>query len=78
MLPLGLMLSVLAWSLFVLAALGLFFWALRWFPRQPWFARLLLVVFVLLGLFARQTKWSIPLIALILLVGSAFIPRPRR
>jgi hypothetical protein len=78
MLPLGLMLSLLAWSLFALTALGLFFWALRWFPRQPWFARSLLGLFLLLGVLARQTKWAIPLIVVLLLVGSGFIPRPRR
>ena len=71
------MVSLVAWTLFALAALGLFFWALRWFPRQPWFARALLGAFVILGLMARETKWAIPLIVLLLVVASAFIPRKR-
>lgn len=58
-------------------ALGLFFWASRWFPRQPWLARSLMLAFVVLGLLARQTKWAIPLMVLMLVVASAFIPRKR-
>jgi hypothetical protein len=76
-LPLGLIVAILGWTAFVLAAAGLFFWASRWFPRQPWFARTLLLVFVMLGLLARQTKWAIPLMVLLLVVASAFIPRKR-
>ena len=60
-----------------MTGLALGFWALRWFPRQPWFARLLVAAFVLLALIARETKWAIPLIAVLLLVASFFIPRKR-
>lgn len=77
MLPIGLILGIFAWTAFVMIAAGVCFWALRWFPRQPWFARLLVAAFVLLGLMARQTKWAIPLIVLILMTASAFIPRKR-
>jgi hypothetical protein len=77
MLPIGLIFSVLGWTVFAMLAIGLFFWAARWFPRQPWFARALVALFVLLGLLARQTKWAIPMLALLLLVGSGFIPRKR-
>jgi hypothetical protein len=73
----GLMISIFAWMVFVLAALGLFFWASRWFPRQPWFGRSLLLGFVVLGLMARATKWAIPLLMVALLTASAFIPRKR-
>jgi hypothetical protein len=77
MLPIGLIFSVLGWTVFIMLAVGVFFWAARWFPRQPWFARALVALFVLLGLLARQTKWAIPMLALLLLVGSGFIPRKR-
>ncbi len=77
MLPIGLIVSLVAWTLFLMMALGLFFWALRWFPQQPWFARSLLAVFVILGLFARQTKWAIPIMLLLVVGASAFIPRKR-
>ena len=77
MLPIGLIIGVFGWTVFAMTGLGVCFWALRWFPRQPWFARLLVAAFVLLGLVARQTKWAIPLIAVLLLVASGFIPRKR-
>jgi hypothetical protein len=77
MLPIGLMVSVFGWVVFAMLGVGVCFWAARWFPRQPWFARLLVAAFVLLGLMARQTKWAIPIIAFLLLVGSGFIPRKR-
>jgi hypothetical protein len=77
MLPIGLIVAVFAWTAFAMAGVGVFFWAARWFPRQPWFSRLLVAAFVLLGLLARETKWAIPLIALLLLVASGFIPRKR-
>jgi hypothetical protein len=76
-LPLGLIFTILAWTAFAMAALGLFFWASRWFPHQPWFARTLLLVFVVLGLLARQTKWAIPLMVLVLVAASGFIPKKR-
>ncbi len=77
MLPIGLIIAILAWTAFAVAALGVFFWATRWFPRQPWFGRLLLLAFVALGLMARTTKWAIPLIVLLLMVASGFVPRKR-
>jgi hypothetical protein len=76
-LPLGLIFTILGWSAFAMMSLGLFFWATRWFPRQPWFARALLLAFVALALLARQTKWAIPMFVLILAIASAFIPRKR-
>ncbi len=77
MLPLALLIKVLAWAAFVLSGFGLFFWAARWFPRQRWFAPALLALFLILGLLARESKWAIPLIVLLLLVASGFIPRKR-
>jgi hypothetical protein len=77
MLPIGLIIGILGWTAFAMAGLGLFFWAVRWFPRQPWFARALVALFLLLGLLARQTKWAIPMLALLLVTASAFIPRKR-
>jgi hypothetical protein len=77
MLPIGLIVSVFAWTAFAMIGLGVCFWAARWFPHQPWFSRLLVAAFLLLGLLARQTKWAIPMIALLLLVASGFIPRKR-
>lgn len=75
MLPLGLILTIVGWTAFALAGTGLFFWATRWFPQQPWFARVLLLAFVVLALAARTTKWAIPLIVLLLVAASGFIPR---
>jgi hypothetical protein len=77
MLPTGFLLTILAWTAFVMIGLGLFFWASRWFPRQPWFARSLLLLFLLLGLFSRHTKWAIPCLVILLVIASAFIPRRR-
>ena len=77
MLPIGLIFSVLGWTAFAMAAVGVCFWTARWFPRQPWFARALVAGFLLLALLARQTKWAIPTLALLLLAASAFIPRKR-
>lgn len=78
MAPIGLMLTLIAWAAFVLAAVGLFFWALRWFPRQRWLASTLVLLFVILALLARQTKWMIPLLVALLFLGSSFIPRNRK
>lgn len=77
MLPIGLIVGVVGWTIFVMLGLGVGFWALRWFPNQPWFARLVVAAFVLLGLMARETKWAIPLIAILLLAASGFVPRKR-
>ncbi len=77
MLPIGLIMGVLGWTVFVMLGLGLCFWAMRWFPGQPWFGRMVVAGFVLLGIMARQTKWAIPLIAILVLVASGFIPRKR-
>ena len=77
MLPIALIISVLAWTVLAMASVGLFFWAARWFPRQPWFAPLLVMLFIVLALVARQTKWAVPLLALLLMVASGFIPRKR-
>jgi hypothetical protein len=78
MIPLGFIVTLLAWAAFVIAGLGLFFWAARWFPRQRWFAPTLALLFLLLGLFARHSKWAVVLLVLLLVIGSAFIPRGRR
>jgi hypothetical protein len=75
---LGLFLKILAWSAFVLAGLGIFFWAARWFPRQRWLAPTLGALFLFLGLVARTSKWAIPLMVLMLMVASGFIPRKRK
>jgi len=77
MLPIGLIVSVVGGTAFEMMGVGACFWAARWFPRQPWFARLIVAAFVLLGLLARQTKWAIPAMALLLLLASGFIPRKR-
>ena len=77
MLPIGLILGVLGWTAFAMIAVGVCFWAVRWFPRQPWFARAMVAAFVLLALAARQTKWAIPMLALLLVAASSFIPRKR-
>jgi len=77
MLPISLIFTVLGWTAFVLIAVGVGFWALRWFPRQPWFARALVAAFILFALAARETKWAVPLLALLLVAASAFIPRKR-
>jgi hypothetical protein len=76
-LPIGLILGVLGWATFAMVAVGVCFWAARWFPRQPWFARAMVAAFVLLALAARQTKWAIPILALVLVAASGFIPRRR-
>jgi hypothetical protein len=78
MLPIGWIISILAWTLFALTAAGLFFWAVRWFPRQRWFAPTLLLIFITLGLLARHTKWAIPVMVLLLMIASAFIPQKRK
>jgi hypothetical protein len=75
--PIGFAFTLLTWAAFVLAALGLFFWVARWFPRQRWLAPTLLLLFVVVALLARQSKWIVPLLAMLLLFGSAFIPRRR-
>lgn len=77
MLPIGLIIGVLAWTVLAMAAIGLFFWAARWFPRQRWFAPSLVLLFLLVCLLARETKWAIPMLALLLLLASAAIPRKR-
>jgi hypothetical protein len=77
MLPLGLLLKLLAWAAFAIAGVGLFFWAARWFPRQRWLASTLALLFLLLGLLARESKWAVVALVLLLVVGSAFIPRKR-
>jgi hypothetical protein len=73
----GLLIQILAWAAFVLAGVGLFFWAVRWFPRQRWLPPSLALLFVLLAFLARFTKWAIPLMVLLLLGASGFIPRRR-
>jgi hypothetical protein len=77
MVPLGFFITFLAWAAFAIAAIGLFFWAARWFPRQRWFAPTLLLLFLFLVLLARQTKWAVVVLVLLLVVGSGFIPRRR-
>lgn len=77
MLPIGFILTLLAGAAAVMAMVGLYFWAIRWFPRQRWVGSLLVLLFVFLLLLARQTKWGIVLLGLLLLVVSAFIPRRR-
>jgi hypothetical protein len=77
MLPIGLIIGVLGWAVFAMLGVGVAFWAMRWFPGQPWFARLVVAGFVLLGLSARHNKWAIPIIAFLVLVASGFIPRKR-
>ena len=77
MLPIALVFNVLAWTVFVMVGIGLFFWAGRWFPRQQWLAPALVILFVFLAMLARETKWAIPLLALLLLAASGFIPRKR-
>jgi hypothetical protein len=77
MLPIALIFNVLAWTVFVMVGVGLFFWAARWFPRQQWIAPSLVILFVFLAMLARETKWAIPLLAVLLLVASGFIPRKR-
>jgi hypothetical protein len=77
MVPIGFLLTLLAWAAFAMAAVGVFFWAARWFPRQRWLAPSLLLAFLLLGLLARQSKWAILMLVSLLVVGSAFIPRKR-
>jgi hypothetical protein len=77
MLPISLIFGVLGWTAFAMIAIGVCFWAIRWFPRQPWFARALVAAFVLLAVVARQTKWAIPMMALLLVAASGFIPRKR-
>jgi hypothetical protein len=77
MVPIGFILTLLAGAAAVMAMIGLFFWAIRWFPRQRWIAPSLVVLFVFLLLLARQSKWGIILLGLLLLVASAFIPRRR-
>ena len=74
---LGLFFKIAAWTVFAMAGVGLFFWAVRWFPRQRWLAPTLAAFFLLLPLLARGTKWAIPVFVLLLLVGSSFIPRKR-
>jgi hypothetical protein len=77
MLPISLIFAVLGWTAFVMIAVGVCFWAARWFPRQPWFARALVAAFVVLALAVRQTKWAIPMLALLFVAASGFIPRKR-
>src|SRR5689334_9427469 len=72
MLPIGLIIGVLGWTIFVMLAIGVASWAMRWFPGQPWFARLVVAGFVLLGLAARHNKWAIPMIAFMVLIASGF------
>lgn len=75
--PIGFVLTLLAGAAVAMAAVGLFFWAVRWFPRQRWLAPTIVLVFLFLVLLARHTKWGIPLIGFALLIASAFIPRRR-
>jgi hypothetical protein len=75
--PAGLLFTLIAWAAFVLAGIGLFFWVARWFPRHRWLASTLLLLFVVIALLGRQSKWIVPLLAVLLLFGSAFIPRRR-
>jgi hypothetical protein len=77
MLPIGFILTLLAGAAAVMAVIGLYVWAVRWFPKQRWLASLLTLLFVILLLLARQTKWGIILIGLLFLAASAFIPRRR-
>lgn len=77
MLPFGLILKLFAWAAFAISGVGLVFWAARWFPRQRWFAPTLILLFALLGLLAFRFKWALFALVLLLVVGSAFIPRPR-
>jgi hypothetical protein len=75
MLPLGLLLTLLAWTTLALAAAGLVFWFARWFPRQRWLAPSAAVLFFALVLLARHSKWALVLLVLLFVVASAFIPR---
>jgi hypothetical protein len=77
MIPFGLLLPLLAWAAFLMTAVGLFFWAARWFPGRRWLAPTLALLFLLLGVFARQSKWAVVLIVVVLIVASGFIPRKR-
>jgi hypothetical protein len=77
MVPIGLLLTLLAGAAIAMAAAGLYFWALRWFPRQRWVASTLLLLFLIVVLFARHTKWILPIVAFLLLIASGFIPRKR-
>jgi len=77
MVPIGFILTLLAGAALGVAIIGLYFWALRWFPRQRWIASALVLLFVFLLLLARQTKWGILFLGLLLLIASAFIPRRR-
>lgn len=77
MLPIGFILTLLAGAAVVMAGIGLFFWALRWFPRQRWIASFLVLLFLLLVMLARHSKWGIVLLGLGLLIASIFIPRRR-
>jgi hypothetical protein len=78
MLPLALIISLVAWTVFAMIAAGLVFWAVRWFPRQRWLAPTLLILFVLLGMLARTSKWAVPGLVLLLMVASGFIPTRKR
>src|SRR5205809_961600 len=69
MLLFGLLLKLLAWSVFSLAGLGLIFWAARWFPRQRWLPASLFALFIVLAVMARFNKWAIVLIVLLLVVA---------
>jgi hypothetical protein len=77
MLPPTFLITILAWATFVMAGIGLFFWAARWFPRQRWLAPTLAILFLVIGLFARHSKWAVVLIVLLLVIASGFIPRRR-
>jgi MYXO-CTERM domain-containing protein len=77
MLPIGFILTLLAGAAAVMAVVGLYFWAIRWFPKQRWIASFLVLLFVFLLLLARHTKWGILLLGLLVLAASAFIPRRR-
>jgi hypothetical protein len=77
MLPIGFILTLLAGTAAVMAIIGLYFWALRWFPRQRWIASSLVLLCVVLLLLARHTKWGVLLLGLLILAASAFIPRRR-
>lgn len=77
MLPTGFILTLFAGALTIMAIIGLYFWAIRWFPQQRWVASFAVLLFVILLLLARQTKWGILLLGLLFLAASAFIPRRR-